>query len=191
MEGINMDVGALSTMLNESRHANELQADKFQQKPAATVPTQVKNNRNQAITNDSQSTSSETKVEKPTASSNSIWDEQEIPSEDALLAKDERPAPRYEFSYKQSIGTEDTFLGMNDKTPLTSDCTHLVVKVHFPGSTMKQLDLNVTKNRIVVTSRTHRLFTYLPVNVDENNGKAQFDTKKEVLTVTLPIIPEY
>jgi hypothetical protein len=56
---------------------------------------------------------------------------------------------------------------------------------------MKELDLNVTKNRIIASSKTHRLFTYLPLNVDENNGKAQFDPKKEVLTVTLPIIPDY
>lgn len=78
-------------------------------------------------------------------------------------------------------------MGLGDKSPATADCTHLVVKVHFPGSTMKEIDLDVTKQRIRVSSRTHKLFTYLPMPVDEANGSAQFDSKKEVLTVTLPI----
>ena len=65
-----------------------------------------------------------------------------------------------------------------------------MVKVHFPGATMKDLDLDVTPRRIKVSSKTHKLFTYLPVNVDEKNGSAKFDAKKEVLSVTLPIVEE-
>ena len=78
-----------------------------------------------------------------------------------------------------------------EKTPLTSDCTDLVVKVHFPGSTMRDLDLDVTPKRVKVTSKTHRLFTYLPVTVDDSNGSAKFDSKKEVLIITLPIVQEF
>lgn len=89
------------------------------------------------------------------------------------------------------MGTEDTFLGLADKTPSSSDCSHLVIKIHFPKATMKQLDLDVTQNRIKAESRTHKLFTYFPVPVDKDKGSAKFDTKKEVLTVTLPIIHEF
>jgi hypothetical protein len=53
---------------------------------------------------------------------------------------------------------------------------------------MKELDLDVTKNRIRAESKTLKLFTYLPVNVDHDKGNAKFDKDKEVLTVTLPII---
>jgi hypothetical protein len=53
---------------------------------------------------------------------------------------------------------------------------------------MKDLDLDVTKERIKVESRTMKLFTYLPCIVDADNGNAKYDTKKSVLTVTLPII---
>jgi hypothetical protein len=56
---------------------------------------------------------------------------------------------------------------------------------------MKDLDLDVTKERIKVESKTLRLFTYLPVAVDKDNGNAKFDTSKEVLTVTLPILREF
>ena len=53
---------------------------------------------------------------------------------------------------------------------------------------MKELDLDVTKNRIRAESKTLKLFTYLPVNVDHNKGNAKFDKEKAVLTCTLPII---
>lgn len=59
---------------------------------------------------------------------------------------------RFEIRYKQRVGAEDVFLGMSDKTPASSDCTHLVVKVHFPGATLAELDLKVTKNRIKAES---------------------------------------
>ena len=189
------NISTLSTLLDESRKAQETRTEQFQQKPTATTNTVVKRNVPSAtstIDDKSETTQSSNNDNKAAASAsktNSIWDEAEIPTEDALFdVKDGRPAPRYEFSYKQSVGTEDTFLGMGDKTPLSSDCTHLVVKIHFPGATMKSLDLDVTKNRIRASSKTHYLFTYLPVNVQEENGKAQFDPKKEVLTITLPII---
>ena len=42
-----------------------------------------------------------------------IWDEDEIPSQDAIIDEsDSRKAARYEFFYKQTVGTEDTMLGM-------------------------------------------------------------------------------
>ncbi len=184
-------INSLSGLLDDSRKAQEDREKSFNQKPVAAGGTVVKRGGAAAVS-DPATTQPKPEPTKAKAPSNSIWDETEIPTEDALLdVKDGRPTPRYEFSYKQAVGTEDTFLGLGDKTPLSQDCTHLVVKIHFPGSTMKQLDLDVTKNRIMAASRTHRLFTYLPCDVDESNGKAQFDGKKEVLTVTLPIVREF
>lgn len=58
------------------------------------------------------------------------------------------PNYRYEVYYKQHVGTEDVFLGSADKTPGSCDCTHLVVKVHFPKCTIRDLDLEVTKHKI-------------------------------------------
>ena len=178
-ENIEMDIPAsldavssLSTLLRESQQAQE-NFEQQQLAPAQLNPTVVK----QA-----------TDIQK---NSSDIWVVDEIPSEDALISrKDTRPEPKYEFRYKQAEGTEDTYFGMSDKTPGSMDCTHIVIKIHFPGSTMKSLDLDVTKNRISAESRTHRLFTYLPVNVYHDKGEAKFDPKKEVLTVTLPIMSD-
>jgi len=188
------DIGGLSTLLTESQNASETRVEQFQQKPSATVPTQVVNRRGGANNAIVQAETDQAKSTIKSKNPNSIWDDEEVPTEDSVLVNnpsDTRPAPRYEFTYKQSVGTEDTLLGMNDKTPLSHDCTHLVVKVHFPGSTMKELDLEVKSNRIFAASKSLRLFTYLPVNVDETNGKAVFDIKKNLLTVTLPIIHDF
>ncbi len=175
------DITGLSNLLAESADAEKKRTTAQAVPPSATGTTVVKGRNDILATNKKEK-------EKDLAS---IWETEKLPIEDALLCTSEsdgRPVPRYEFCYKQTIGTEDTFLGMGNKTPATTDCTHLIVKVHFPGATMRDLDLDVTKNRIRAESKDLKLFTYLPVNVYHEKGKAQFDVKKSVLTVTLPII---
>jgi len=178
------DISNLSNLLAESAEAEKKRESTQAVPPSSTGMTVVKG-RGQILADSA--TSKKEKEKDSTA----IWQSEAVPLEDALLCTSEndgRPVPRYEFSYKQMIGTEDTFLGMGGKSPATSDCTHLVVKVHFPGATMRDLDLDVTKNRIRAESKDLKLFTYLPVNVYSDKGKAQFDVKKSVLSVTLPVI---
>lgn len=175
-------LGALSNLMQESASAEEQRHQDQQIAPIALNNTRV------VTASNMKSKKSEADLKKQ------IWLDSEIPSEDQLLARASRsnklPTPKFEFCYKQSVGTEDTYLGMSDLSPASFDCTHLVVKVHFPNCKMRDLDLDVTKNRIKVESRSLRLFTYLPVNVHHEKGSAKFDSKKEVLTVTLPIDDE-
>ena len=177
------DVGSLSNLLNESRISQENNLSNYSQPPVNLAPSSVVYGRI--------STSHDLNnphINKNNVITKDIWTAEEILTEETLVDwKDDRPAPRYEFSYKQTVGTEDTFLGMSDKTPHSSDCTHLVIKIHFPKTCLKELDLNITKNRIKAASKNHHLFTYLPVDVDADNGKAKFDSSREVLTITLPI----
>ena len=178
------DITALGSLLEESQKQAEKRDAVKSQPPMATGTTVVKG-RSDALKAAEESRKESEDLEKK------IFKVEEAPNEDALLcnsAGDDREVPRYEFSYKQSVGTQDTFLGMNDITPSSADCSHLIVKIHFPGCTMKELDLDVTKNRIRAESKTLKLFTYLPVNVDHNKGNAKFDKEKAVLTCTLPII---
>jgi dynein assembly factor 6, axonemal len=190
------DLGSLSSLLQESRKAQEESDSRQAQQPSVSAGGVTKvvvgGGKVGAAPSQQEGNSSSSSSSSSSSASKSIWNVDDLPTEDSIAdTKDERPCPRYELSYKQSVGTEDTFLGLSDKSPASADSTHLVVKIHFPGSTMKQLELDVTKNRIKAESRTHRLFTYLPVSVDQDNGTAKFDTKKEVLTVTLPIIHEF
>lgn len=65
-----------------------------------------------------------------------------------------------------------------------------VIKIYFPGSKMRDLDLDVTRDRIKAESAKLKLFTYLPVAVKYKEGRATFDPKTELLTVSLPTINE-
>mmetsp|Transcript_38065 Transcript_38065/g.87760 ORF Transcript_38065/g.87760 Transcript_38065/m.87760 type:complete len:181 (+) Transcript_38065:148-690(+) len=83
-----------------------------------------------------------------------IWDEDEVPTEEAILVEDmedARPRPKYEILFKQDVMSEDVFLGMGEKTPGSSDCTHMTIRIQFPGHTMKVI-------LSPCTPRVHRAF---------------------------------
>ena len=67
--------------------------------------------------------------------SKSIWSIEEV---DALADNEEvmdpRKRPIFDILYKQSVGTEDLYLGLSGLTPLTADCNVLVVKVRYSSS---------------------------------------------------------
>jgi len=59
---------------------------------------------------------------------------------------------RYDILYKQKVGAEDVFLGISGKTPGTADCEEMVVKVCLPGDALKGIELDVTADKVVVSS---------------------------------------
>lgn len=199
MEGFG-DISGLNTLLQESRDAESSvsKASSLQQtqKPMATGATVVKLGGHSTVQNPTKDTElTKDSIHSQTGKgekNKSIWEIIDVPTEDMLACGmgDDRPCPRYEISYKQAVGTEDTFLGLGGKDPSSASCTHITIKIHFPGSSMKDLELDVTTNRIKAESKTHRLFTYLPVSVDKDKGSAKFDKDKDVLVVTLPIIED-
>ena len=64
----------------------------------------------------------------------------------------------------------------------------MVLRIKLPGAKLKNIDLNVDKQKIVVQDPTYRLATYLPYPSDDSQGKAQWLPEKEILSVTLPIL---
>lgn len=121
------DINALSSMLSESQQALDSESTRqSQQPPMALAPSRVVMGGSTApVLSASSSSSGGNKSQK--SKQKDIWQDDEIPTEDSIMSKvDGRPSPRYEFSYKQQVGTQDTFLGLNGKTPGSSDCSHLV-----------------------------------------------------------------
>jgi hypothetical protein len=53
---------------------------------------------------------------------------------------------------------------------------------------MKDLDLDVRKQKLVVQSKTHLLNLYLPYPVDQDKGSAKFETDTCTLIVSVPIV---
>jgi len=110
-----------------------------------------------------------------------IRDRAPIVSPTSGTAPSKQPEPVYNIRYK----LQDGLLVKSFSPGL---CTHIVIKIHFPQSKLADIDLNVTVNKIKVASPLHQLITPLLVDVQHRQAKAKFDPKREILTVTLPVM---
>lgn len=57
-----------------------------------------------------------------------IWNTEEVTEKQQYEYDDPRPSPDYDLIFKQSVGTEDVFLGMGPKNPSTASCESMVVR---------------------------------------------------------------
>ncbi|KAK9824622.1 hypothetical protein WJX72_011800 [[Myrmecia] bisecta] len=129
---------------------------------------------------------------KPRRDIADIWEDEEI----ALATEDDlddgRRQPSYEFIYKQAVGTTDAFLGLSDKDPSSTCCEDLVLTISLPGTkSLAELDLDVQPTRVQLRSPLYKLALPLPHKVDEKQGSAKWDAKKEMLCVTLRIVRDF
>ena len=123
---------------------------------------------------------------------------------------------RYDILYKQAVGSETVYFGMGDKDPSSLSCEGMVVKFELPGEQLKDIDLDVTDERITISAvkqcvdgrkggcgRLRRsrasappprprskMKLFLPHKVRSKAGKAKWVKDKSVLEVTLPIVRE-
>ncbi|XP_016526960.1 protein PIH1D3-like isoform X2 [Poecilia formosa] len=76
--------------------------------------------------------------------SKDIWSEEEVAegSQYDDLA-DPRPQPEYEIILKQSVGTEDLFLGLSQKDPSSMCCEAMLVKIKLPDTKAKDVFLDL------------------------------------------------
>ena len=63
-----------------------------------------------------------------------------------------RSAARFDIVLKQAVGTEDVYLGLSDVDNSSTHCNFMVVKVDLPGEQLKDVDLDVTKQKIKVSA---------------------------------------
>ncbi len=64
------------------------------------------------------------------------------------------PEPKYQIYYKKMLSTEDIFFDDQSNIKASSDCSHLVIKVHFGLNTrLNDLSLSVKSNHICVETR--------------------------------------
>lgn len=84
--------------------------------------------------------------------------------------------------------TTDAFLGLSEKTPSTISCEMLLIKISLPElESLTELDLTCKENRILLSSKDYKLFKYLPQEVYQDKGKAQWNRETKLLTIELPI----
>lgn len=112
------------------------------------------------------------------------WMKQQAEDEELL---DTRKQPEYTLTYKQSVTTEDIYLQMGLKTPATSSCEDMIVDIQLPDETVNidRMDLRVEVDSVHLQTPVYRLQLSLPHKVHPKKGRAEFDSDKKVLKLTL------
>lgn len=131
---------------------------------------------------------STTKKEPTIAKGNEIWTAEEVASITAKV--DTRTVPEYEILYKQKIGAEDVYLGMDftrDSSLLS--CEGLVVRTKLPlTASVRDIEVEVESQVIHVRTKEYKLRADLPETVVEKKGAAKWDPIKHELSVTVTIL---
>ncbi|WAQ98438.1 DAAF6-like protein [Mya arenaria] len=178
--------GMLSDLCDMLKPADE-DSDSDEEKPQSSI-AQL-NPGNIGPEKKAGTTEKEEKVKKNTKD---IWDAEEV-QEGAEFESmyDPRPQPDYDIVYKQAVTSEDMFLQMGNKTPATSSCEDMVVKVKLPDTKIADVALDVKTKFLDCRTRKYFLGLHLPHPVDSKSGKAQWDGKTETLSVTLRLKRDY
>ena len=155
-------------------------------KPRAKIDFKV-NNRDAKGGMKEELLSEDVKAKKNKNSERDIWTEQEVnlQSEDI---HDDRVQPDFDVLHKQSIGTEDVFLGLSGKDPSSNNSDALLIKIKLPGCKLKEIEWDVKEQSVHVQSPYHVLNHILPYRVDKEKSNAKWEQKNETLSLTLPIL---
>ncbi|KAE9530827.1 hypothetical protein AGLY_011289 [Aphis glycines] len=132
-------------------------------------------------------------IESEEEKAKNIWQEEEIVAapEAIDVISDTRVRPEYDVKYQQYVGTEDAFLQMGLKTPLTSSCEAMVIEVKMPGDRMPGICTDITDDAVDIRSPKYRLHVPFPHNVHKQMSKALWNSSTNILTVTVFLKREY
>lgn len=97
------------------------------------------------------------------------------------------PSPEYQIIYKQKVNTEDVFLQIGHKTPSTSSCEDLVIKVHLQDDITEshEMQLEIEERKISLRTKFYLLNLPLPHPINPDHGSAKWDAKTQIFTITL------
>ncbi|KAM6918559.1 dynein axonemal assembly factor 6 [Xenentodon cancila] len=118
--------------------------------------------------------------------SKDIWSEEEVAEGSHYDdVADPRPQPEYEIILKQTVGTEDLFLGLSRKDPSSMCCEGMLVKIKLPDTKAKDVILDVKEKFLDLRTPKYKLGLHLPHPTHKQEGKAQFFSERQELEVTL------
>ncbi|XP_062843867.1 protein PIH1D3 [Trichomycterus rosablanca] len=119
---------------------------------------------------------------------NDIWDAEEVTGGTQFDdLEDPRSQPEYEVILKQSVGTEDLFLGISRKDPSSMCCENMMVRVKLPETKTSDIVLDIKENFIDLRTPKYKLGLHLPHPVYHREGTAIFIMDRSELEITLPM----
>ena len=83
---------------------------------------------------------------------------------------------------------EDVFLGLGDKDPSSAHCEAMLIRIECPQHTLDDLELDLQKQKLRLDSMTLHLVLPLPYPVRSKDAQATWDSSKQVLRVSVPIL---
>ena len=118
-----------------------------------------------------------------------FWDEGEItPVGFYKDPSDDRPEPEYTIHYRQQVGTEDVYLGLNMVDPSISSADEAVIKVKLPDTSIDDIDLNVQNGYLDLRAPKFRLALKLDYPTKDGDTKAKWNNDEKELTIEIPLV---
>ena len=124
-------------------------------------------------------------IEKKRKQDTAIWDEKEVASVDYKAKSEGRKEPEYDLLYKQSVGTEDIYLGLSGKDPSSVHCDAFSLKVKLPGAKLKEISVDLKEQAVIIQSPSYYLYHVMQYPLVKDKAKAKWDPDKFVLEMTV------
>lgn len=115
-----------------------------------------------------------------------IWKDEEFKEEN--IKEDGRPKPKFDVLYKQSVSTEDLYLGLSGKNNSSISCDQLLIKIFLPNTLLKEIGLELKEQSIHLQTPSYLLNHILPYKIDKDRTDAKWDKEKGILLVTVNIL---
>uniref|UniRef100_T1IHK1 PIH1D1/2/3 CS-like domain-containing protein n=1 Tax=Strigamia maritima TaxID=126957 RepID=T1IHK1_STRMM len=119
------------------------------------------------------------------------WQKKQEELELDKLKEDLRVQPDYEIIYKQQVSTEDVYLQLGNKTPCSSSCESIAIRIKLPKTNSRNIKLDVQKQSLDLETKDFLLQLPLPHPVHPQKGGAAWDEDNQTLIVTLFLDREY
>lgn len=78
---------------------------------------------------------------------NDIWTDKDVKEVQDII-EDGRQQPEYDVFYKQTVGAEDLYLGLDGKDNSSNCCNEMSIKIKLPETSIKEISVEVKKQSI-------------------------------------------
>lgn len=117
---------------------------------------------------------------------NQIWSEDDFKEEN--IEETGKEKPDFEIFYKQDVGVEDVYFGLNGKDISSNSCDQLSIRIKLPNTNLKEISIEVKSESIHLNTPKYVLNQILQYKVNKDKSNAKWDKEKETLSISLPII---
>jgi hypothetical protein len=185
------EIMSLQNILNYNQTEDEVSENQFYSGKTESVlnPGNVMNSRSGEKKEVAQPYAKiETKINNrlPSKIPTDIWKDEELREEN--IKEDGRPKPQFEILYKQSVTTEDLYLGLSGKSNSSLSCEHLLMKIWLPNTHLKEIGLELKEQSVHLQTPNYLLNHILPYSIEKDKSDAKWDKDKGLLQVTLKVL---